>query len=299
MNIWNHLEEIRIDRPSFVAVGCFDGVHLAHQKILRHICSDPALIPTVITFSDIGQIKQSAHLMTEEEKIRLLGELGVKTVLSLDFQEIRDMTADHFVQNVLRRQCLAERVCCGYDFRFGKGGKADAKDLAEMGKICGFETDIIDKMIIDGETVSSTLIRSLIRDGKMEHVAKLLGRAFSIDETVRHGRQIGRKIGIPTMNQELPEGMIRPKQGVYCSRVQTKDRIYPGVTNIGMNPTVQGNHLTVETWIQDFDGNLYDRKVRVELLSYLREEVRFDSLEDLQKQILLDREQALRIYDRY
>lgn len=290
--------------PSFVAIGCFDGVHLAHRKILETVISgkQEGLKPAVFTF-DVNPDtagKGMPLLMTTEEKLRIFEALGIEMVFLLQFADVKDITAESFVADVLRRQCGAQKVCCGYNFHFGKGGRANAAVLRQLCRGHGMEVAVVEEMDFLEQPVSSTRIRKLIQAGEITEANTLLGRPFSFAFPVVHGRKLGRKLGFPTMNQRLPDNFIQPRNGVYSSETVVDGVAYGSVTNIGFKPTVGGETaISAETWIQDFSGDLYGRTITVALHQFLREERKFPSLEALQAQILEDQARAARLYQQY
>lgn len=289
------------ERPLFVAIGCFDGIHLAHQKILKTVIAgkEQGMIPAVFTFDvnpDCGG-KGMPILLPTEEKIRILEELGIEIVFMVNFADVKGISAQEFVKTTLYQQCGAKKVCCGYNFHFGKGGTANADVLRQLCAEEEIEVVVIEEMDILDQPISSTRIRKLIQEGKIEEANRLLGRPFSFIFPIIHGRKLGRKMGIPTMNQQIPTDFIQPKNGVYCSETILDGKSYCSVTNIGVKPTVGSDGVSAETWIQDFDGDLYGKSVRVLLHTFLREEKKFPSLDALREQILLDRSMAKQRYE--
>ena len=185
------------------------------------------------------------------------------------------MTPEEFVEQILVGVCNAKRVYCGFNFHFGKGGSGTAQQLRSLCISYGIVVEIIPQILVDGETVSSTRIRRLIGQGEMEEAEALLGHPFGYTLEVCHGRKLGRTIGVPTMNQHLPEGLVQPKFGVYASLISLEKRNYYGVTNVGVKPTVGSDCVVSATWIPCFHGDLYGKMVDVYLLKFLRPEGNF------------------------
>ena len=287
------------DGKSAVALGFFDGLHLGHMQVIKQALKQE-LTPVVFTFSDksvLPKFKEREDIITYDLKLELLEKAGVKYIFAPDFADVKDMTAQQFVQEILTRRLNAGFVSCGYDFRFAKGGTADADTLCEICKEQGIEVSVVPAVKSEGETVSSTLIRRLIKSGEMERANRLLGYQLTYSLEVIHGKKNGRKIGFPTINQNIPTGMTVPKQGVYKSRTRVGGTDYPSITNIGVKPTIdleEGERRTpsMETHIIGYSGGLYGEKVSVSLLSFMREERKFDGLKELSEQLEKDKKTA-------
>ncbi len=279
-----------------IAIGYFDGVHMAHQAVIAQTLQDaPALTPAVFTFRTEGRhgFKGAPMLTTDRQKLEILESMGVQMVFCPTLSQVKHLSPQEFVCKMLRDVCAAKHVACGFDFHFGKGGAADASQMQALCQDAGIATRVVPEVLMQGRPVSSTWIRELIRDGLIEQANQLLGRPFSFALGVRHGRKLGRTIGVPTMNQHLPPGLVQPKFGVYVSRVLLKNGTFSGITNIGVKPTVGSNHVVSETFLEDFSGDLYGQTVEVQLLTFLRPERKFPDLSALREQIALDRQAAL------
>ncbi len=291
------------DAPTAVALGCFDGLHIGHQKVIYRAVAghDLGLSPTVFTFSasPLSDLKGKGalRLMTNHEKLHLLEKIGIEQVYMPDFAQVRSVCAEDFVAKILDGMFHAQRVCCGFNFHFGAGGKAGSEELRRLCAARGIETIIVPEVDVDGLPVSSTRIRSLIAQGKVDEAAKLLGRRFGYTFPVEHGRQLGRELGMPTINQRIPEEFILPRFGVYASVVHVDDREYCGVTNIGVKPTVGSDHVLSETWILDYGGNLYGRAIPVELVGFIRPEKKFSSIDELRQTVYQNAETARRMVE--
>jgi riboflavin kinase/FMN adenylyltransferase len=287
--------------PSAVALGSFDGIHIGHQAVISGVAAGKAsgLMPTVFTFeeSPLAQLngKPAAELMTNEQKIKSMEALGIEQIYMLPFSMVMDLTAQEFVTEVLIKICRAKKVCCGFNFHFGHGGKADSITLQKLCATYDIEVRIVPAVVVGGEPVSSTRIRGLIAAGEVKKAAELLGRPFGFDFIVVRGRQLGRQLGAPTINQPFPQGFILPKFGVYASHVYVDGKQYYGVTNVGVKPTVGSDCTLAETWIPDFSGDLYDRKIQVDLLEFVRPEKKFHDLSELRAEIFRNKESAKNI----
>lgn len=297
MEIYDTLTPSKGD--SAVALGNFDGLHIGHRKVISSALdgAEKGLLPTVFTFAenplaDLGG-GAGGRLLTQEDKISLLESMGVEQLYILEFRSIKDLSAEEFVDRVLIGCLKAKRACCGFNFTFGRGGKADSAALAALCGARGVEVSVSSPVMVDGTPVSSTRIRGLLEAGRADDAARLLGSPFGYCMPVRQGRRLGHSLGTPTLNQELPQGFVQPKFGVYVTRVRMGEKSYVGVTNVGVKPTVGSDHPLSETWMPDYrGGELYGRDVRVELLHFLRPEHRFSTLEALREQILRDGAQA-------
>lgn len=280
--------------PCALALGTFDGVHLGHQAVIEAALrpgEGPCLEPAVFTFrrSPSGE----RLVMLGEDKARLLEEMGVKKMYSMDFGELKSMEAERFVQELLFARLNARRLCCGRDFRFGRGAAGDAALLERLCARAGAELAVLPPVEAEGEKISSTRIRRAVGAGDMEQARRLLGRPFGFTLEVIHGNHIGGPmLGTPTINQALPEELVFPRFGVYAAWCRVGEAEFYGVCNVGVKPTVGSDRVLAETWMPEFSGNVYGERVRVELLQFLRPEKKFSSLEELRAAIRHNGEQA-------
>lgn len=286
-----------------VALGNFDGVHIGHAALLKKTVETAAqkkLIPAVFTFrchTETVLAKRSIKsIITLEEKLALFEELGIKCVFLADFASMRDYTPEFFANSVLKKQACAAFAVCGYDFRFGIGGSGDANDLF---RLMDNNVEIIPPVTVRGNVVSSTRIRLAIENGNMDEVLEMLGRPFSFDLPVLHGKELGRTIGVPTINQDLPHGQVIPACGVYACTATVGSTEYRAVADIGSHPTVDDNkNVNCETHIIDFSGRIYGQKVKVSFYRKLRDESKYSSLDELSKRIKLDITETNDYFDR-
>lgn len=285
-----------------VALGFFDGVHRGHRRVIEkavNLAGD-RLVPAVFTFTmrESGPAKKqgAGEITTLEQKIRILRSMGIQEIYAPDFSDFCGLSGEAFVHRILKEEMHAAAVCCGQDFRFGKGAVCDSEDLKRICSEQGMECAVLDEVMDEGEAVSSTRVRQAIAAGEMEKTAGLLGRCYTLDFPVEHGKALGRKIQFPTINQPIPSAMILPRLGVYATMAEIEGRIYAGVTNIGVRPTVeQGMAPRAETYLIGFSGDLYGREIPVQFLSFLRPEQKFDSVDTLRSQISKDAAKAAEI----
>lgn len=277
------------------ALGYFDGVHTGHRALLQ-TCRELAQAQNcqcgTVTFLDhpdaLLQGRKPELINTPAQRQELLQQ-QTQQVLLLPFDEKMMHTPWQEFLNTLLEKYNAAGFVCGTDFRFGKGGEGTADKLHQFCQSHNLVFKAVPQQHIDGIRVSSTHIRSLLQQGKMEEAARFLGRGFAISGTVIRGQQLGRTLGFPTANLLYPEELVRVPFGVYACRVWIDGVAYKAVTNIGTRPTVSGTGITVESYILDHSGDLYDRRIGVELLKFLRPEQKFDSLQALKEQIALDK----------
>lgn len=285
-----------------VALGYFDGIHLGHQAVLDKAllyAKQEKLVPIIMLFDvhprKIIKGKTPPMLKSVGKKRELLIEKGF-TVVDINFRETMNYSPNEFIEKILIEGLNAKVVSCGFDYHYGKGGEGNAESLHEELERRGIKVIEEPPILLYGEKVSSTAIRSYIASGEIDKANAMLGRYFSYDFTVRKGDGLGRVLGFPTINQIFPEDHIVPKYGVYASKVYVDNEWYPAVTNVGIRPTVSAENMRSETCILDFSGNLYGKNVEVFLIKYLREEIKFSNLDALSEQIAKDIEKARIIY---
>ena len=290
--------------PSAIAIGVFDGVHSGHAEVLRQAASRAAqlggLRRVALTFdrhprSVVNPAEAPVLLTSVEERIQLLEALGIELVGVLPFDAVRDRAPDSFISDILVRTLGARLVTVGSDFRFGRGRAGDVASLRSAGADYGFEVDAVELVSADGSPVSSTTIRSLILDGDVRGAADLLGRRFQLAGIVVRGDQRGRTIGFPTANVLPDPAYAVPRRGVYAATVWIDDPEMghrDAVVNIGVRPTFGGDHEVVEAHLLDYDGDLYGRKIGIEMVERIRDEQTFDGIDALVAQIRRDEQVA-------
>lgn len=290
---------MEIREKTAAALGFFDGLHMGHKAVINKAVNAGARLGmpvSVLTFSGEPELpkfegRKDMCLMTYEDKEEILKECGVQYIAAYDFARIKGLAPEKFFKKMILGDMKAGYVVCGEDFRFGKGGAGDAELLGRLCENSGIEFEVVPAYKIDDVTVSSSYIRELIRGGNVEEATKMLGHAMSYTLTVHHGKTLGHAMGFPTINQRIPEYMVRPRYGVYASRVTIDGQVYHAMTDIGVKPTVVSDmRETMETHIIGYEGDLYGDKVKVELIKFIREEKRFDGLSALKEQLSADME---------
>lgn len=285
------------------ALGVFDGVHIGHQALLlacRHLASQNSCAAGIVTFAshpDATVTGQTPPLINSvEERQRMLLGHGMVNILVLPFDEtLMKMSWQDFLKALLHKG--AAGFVCGDDFRFGFRGEGTALSLAAFCRDQGLPWAIVPAQTMDGITVSSTHIRTLLEAGDMEQAVRFLGHPHILTGKVISGRGLGHTLGIPTANLALPAGVVCPKHGVYACKAIVDCREYLAVTNIGTRPTVGGHHTTVEPWLLDFAGNLYDKPLTLEFYAFLRPEQKFASLDALKAEIQKNAEKTRKFFE--
>lgn len=282
-----------------VALGQFETLHLGHRIVIDNAVKD-AEEPVVFTFKR-GTLKKGddRQLLSDEKRAELFARLGVKTLCEADFGSIRELTPEQFADRVLVEILGARRVCCGFDYRFGKNASGDAETLQKLCSERNIECIVAQPVVVDGVPVSTTEIRRLLDSADIKAANRMLGRQFSYCLKVIDGQHLGRTLGTPTINQVFPDGMLCPCFGVYASYTTVEGCRFPSVTNIGVRPTVGSDVPLSETWICGYKGDLYGQEIEISLLEYLRPERRFPSIDALKNAILADGKRAEEIFKRY
>lgn len=301
-----------------VALGKFDGLHRGHQVLINQInhYKSKGMLSVVFTFdyhpNSLFGDKEQNLIYTYEERRMIAERLGVDVLIEYPFtKETAAMEPADFVKNVLVDELGARFVVVGEDFRFGRKRMGDTVLLESMAPLLGYKADICRKICdtipadTDGNSeaqtreIGATLIRKMLASGDIETANKFLGRPFMIYGEVIHGRRIGRTIGMPTANIVTPSIKLLPPNGVYVSKTKVYNKVYPSVTNIGCNPTVADNgSRRVETYVYDFNDDLYGKDIEVMLYHYQRPEMKFDSIEALKNQMHQDGESAVEYFKR-
>ena len=280
-----------------IALGFFDGVHRGHGALLRKAAERAGELnaaPAVFTFDrspkEFVTGKPVLLINSNDDRRDIIRRVyGIQRVIFAPFdREMMTMPWEDFITELLVKQYGAVHLVAGHDYRFGHKNEGTVERLREKCRELGLGCDIIPKVELEGITVSSTYIRTLLEQGDVERAALFLGHPHCLSQTVRHGQRLGRTIGIPTVNLAVPAHVLTPERGVYITRAFLPDgRSCPGVTNVGTRPTVtEGDTVSVETYLLGFDGDLYGQTVRLEFHKRLRGEVKFPSLEALRQEIL-------------
>ena len=307
MQIFTTLDEIKLDSKTAVALGNFDGLHIGHRAIMQGAIDAAAqrgLKSLCFTFSNhpFNFILQRSDddpdavklICTEPEKIDLVEGMGFDILVNIPFDEnIMKMRAHTFFDGIIRDKLNAGFVSVGFNYTYGARAEGKPDMLIESCDKAGIGVSVHEAVMCEGKIVSSTLIREMISTGNMEYTAKYLGRPYAFNGEVSHGRHIGSKNGFPTINIPVPARQMLPPNGVYFSRIELGGRVYNSISNIGFNPTVSdGSRKTIETYIFDFDEDVYGTDVTVYFDHFSRGERKFRSREDLFDQIARDCEQA-------
>ena len=294
---------MRIDKKVF-ALGFFDGVHLGHQALLKECCRLAEQLDcqaAAVTFDrhpkSLFVDQPPVLISTAPERQQLLRRYGIGPVYQYPVtREVMSMPWRRFFEELLEYGAVG--FVCGDDFRFGHRGEGTAEKLKAACAALGMPCVIVSEQLLDGVRISSTYIRTQIESGDMETAVRFLGHPYTLRGKVVHGHQLGRTLGIPTANLLLPPELAVPKFGVYACRAIVDGKSYAAVTNVGTRPTVNGEGVTVEPWILDFEGDLYDREIALEFYRFLRPEMKFPDLTALQAEIRKNAEETRRYFEK-
>jgi len=288
---------------SVVTIGTFDGVHIGHQKIIERlvkIAKNESLQAVVLTFFPHPRmvIQKDANIKlinTIDEKSKLLEKLGVNNLVIKEFTlEFSRLTALEFVRDILVNKLQVKHIIIGYDHHFGRNRTANINDLKEFGEVYDFEITEISAQDIAKVTVSSTKIRNALLNGDVKEANAFLGYHFMLTGKVVKGKSLGKQIGFPTANLHIQENYkLIPKNGSYIIKSDIEEETVFGMMNIGNNPTVNGEEQSIEVHFFDFDQDIYDKKIEVQLLDRLRNEQKFNSIASLKAQLFIDKKQSL------
>ncbi|WP_258099016.1 bifunctional riboflavin kinase/FAD synthetase [Marinoscillum pacificum] len=306
MQLVEDLKDFEAPNYSVVTSGTFDGVHFGHQKILKkiiQIAKEKGGKSVVLTFwphprfvlkPDSNDLKL---LTTFEEKAQLLDQIGIDYLVKIPFtREFSELSSDEFIRQILVNKLNTQKLVIGYDHRFGKNREGGFDYLMEHSQDYGFEIEEIHRQDIEHVGVSSTKIREALANGNIHIANEFLEREYSITGFVKDGDRIGRSIGFPTANLDIPETYkLIPADGAYAVRVEVDGKNYQGMLNIGQRPTVSGQERRIEVNIFDFNEDIYNHRVKVAFVRLLRKEQKFSSIEELKDQLNKDRLQAIDI----
>ncbi len=278
--------------PLVLAIGNFDGVHLGHKQLIKGAVSIAAdfrkkgkkVASGVFCFeispADLLSDSPPPHITSLEEKLKIFASLGAEYGVICDFSRVKDVEAEDFIK-ILKEKCSCHSIICGFNFRFGKMGKG-TPEMLKKSEFFGEDAFVFDAITDGGSPISSSRIRKDIAGGDIESANRLLGRPFTIAGKVIHGKALGRSLGMPTVNQSFVEKSLIPKSGIYISSVKIGEKSFAAVTNIGKRPTFEDSDIiNCETHIIDFDGDLYDEEISVQLHKRIRDEKKFASSEEL------------------
>lgn len=303
MEIITGTTEFKIERETAVAIGKFDGVHIGHRKLLEEILEQKqnGLAACVFTFDPPPAVlfgdSDGKELTTGEEKRLLFESMGVDILIEFPLSfETAAILPEDFAKEILAEKMNARLIVAGTDLSFGAKGAGNAQLLRKLGSELGFEIKTIEKVCLQDTEVNSTYIRELLKQGAMEQVKDFLGMPYTIRGTVVHGNRIGRTLGFPTVNLLPEEKKLLPPCGVYLAKVAYDGKLYRAISNIGYKPTVTDERiLGLESYLYDFDEEIYGEKIEVSLYEFMRNEQRFGSLEELKEQLKRDLKAGLDI----
>ena len=289
-------ETVRSQEETSVALGYFDGVHSGHKAVISEAvryAKENGLLSCVFTLQQSPRKilfgEAPGGIITLDEKLSLFEKLGVERVYLIDFRTIRNITAEDFVRDILIGRFNAKHAGCGFNYHFGSGALGNGKVLGELCREYGITETTQPQLCFQSLPISSTRIRQSIADGDIPSANEMLGRTYGFCLAVVHGRHLGRSLGFPTLNQEFPQGLVKPRFGVYSSVVTVDGRKYIGVSDIGVKPTVGSDTVMIETWMPHYNGReLYGEKIDVRLHRFIRDEKKFDSLDELKNAVLSD-----------
>lgn len=291
-------------------IGFFDGVHKGHQFLIHQVVEEAKRLGGVsvcVTFANhprsvVEQMKghqlSMQLLTTQDEKVMMLKRMGIQEVSLLEFTpEIAMMSAYDFMSEVLKGQMAVDVLVIGYDHRFGHNRSEGFDDYVRYGKEIGIRIVQAQAYEENHITVSSSLIRETLLQGRVADSRKLLGYDYFVEGVVVNGFKVGRRIGYPTANVEVAPEKLIPCDGVYAVRVELESRMFGGMLNIGWRPTFSGNKRTIEVNLFDFDGNIYSEQITIHFVDFLRQEQKFDSPEALIQQLAIDEQKAREVLD--
>jgi len=305
MQVETELAELSPKKDMLLTIGVFDGVHLGHKYLISQLMEQAQqqnLLSGVVTFRQhprevLSPRTKLPFLTNLTEKVNLLKDEGIDAIVTLSFtRELAGLTADQFVA-LLKKYLRMRGLIIGPDFALGRRREGNADTLSKLGRDMNFVVTVIPPMTVNGEVVSSTAIRNALAEGNMKRVTNLIGHSFSLQGRVTTGVGRGSGLGFPTTNLEVDPKQALPADGVYATWAHFDDQAYQSVTNIGQQPTFGGNGRTVETYILNYNGNLYGCELKIDVVARLRDEKRFDTVEDLKKQIAEDVKQGIAILD--
>lgn len=302
MEIIRDLKEVQnCSEGRCIALGTFDGVHLGHQSVLKNSvikAKELGLKSAIFTFSvhPLSRVvprKPPPLLNTMEEKAILLEQSGVEELYLLDFTpDLASLSPRSFVEEYLVNKLNAKEIVVGFNYTFARARQGTVELLESLGLDYNFGVEIVKPFYLDGDVVSSTRIRRLINEGKIEAANNFLGYSYFLQGEVVHGYKRGREIGFPTANVDFEPQKVVPATGVYAVTVELEGQLFPGVTNIGYRPTFKGQNLSLEVHILDFSADIYGKVIKVNFLKEIRRERPFDNIDQLIEQISLDVQSA-------
>lgn len=306
MNIYSSIHDFSTSKKTVFTLGTFDGVHVGHIKIIERLLnasSDDEQSLVLTFFPHPRMVLQEESdiklLNTIEERTKLLEKAGLQNLIIHPFdQAFSRLSAEEFVKNILVDIFNIKKIIIGHDHRFGRNRTANIDDLILYGKEFGFEVEQISAQEIDEVSISSTKIRNALNEGKITLANEYLGYNYLFSGTVIHGKKLGRTIGFPTANLKIEESYkLIPAIGVYAVKCTVGTKTVNGMLNIGTNPTVDGQNTSIEVHLFDFQEDLYDKKITVELIKRIRDEQKFASVDELKQQLHKDKVFAEQLFE--
>jgi riboflavin kinase/FMN adenylyltransferase len=305
MQIYRHIDDLNLShRDSVVTLGNFDGIHLGHQALIRNAVQDArrrGLVSVVLTFEPhplrvLAPARAPKMLLAHKDKMQIMQSLGVDCIVIQQFDlSFAAIPAEEFVQRVLLNRLKARKIWIGKDLRFGKGRAGDINTLKRWGVQSGFEVGIVEPIMVKDERVSSSRIRQFISDGRVDEVEPMLGRYHFVSGRVVAGHHRGRELGFPTANISTKTETI-PQDGIYATLFHIGERRLLSVSSVGLNPTFDEGVRTIESFILDFEDQIYGEAVKLSFIKRIREERKFPSVEELSEQIRHDVSSAEAIF---
>ncbi len=310
MNVYRSIDDVPYQKNTLITLGTFDGIHHGHRAIIHQLTEEAReqrARSVLITYyphpqSVVTTRRSFLGLLTPvEEKVDILGSMDLDVVLIFPFTpQLAQTEPEDFIRNVLVKKIGVQKFVIGYNHAFGKGRRGGGDLLRRMGRQIGFSVDIVPPVEVDGETVSSTRIRKLLKEGHVRLANRLLGWHYSVRGIVKKGENVGKKLGFPTANIDvLGDKKLIPGDGVYAVFAQVDENKLAGMANLGCRPTMSGTHRAVEVHIHDFEGDLYGKQIRIEFIERLRDEKQFDSTDALASQIAMDQKKSMELLSKY
>lgn len=296
MKIISNTLDFELHRETAVALGKFDGIHIGHRKLLKEILEKKkdGLAACVLTFDPSPAaffgFSDGKEITTKEEKRRYFSQMGIDVLVEFPLTgETAAMPAELFVEEILVKRMKTKWIAAGLDVSFGNKGAGNEALLRKLSETLGFGVTTIEKLKLQETEVSSSYVRGLIEGGNLEYAKVLLGKPYSVLGTVEHGQKLGRTLGMPTVNLLPEEKKLLPPNGVYYSQVMVQGKIYDAISNVGYKPTVsKERRMGIESYLYDFDREIYGEEIEVFLYAYKRSEMRFESVEALREQMKKD-----------
>jgi riboflavin kinase/FMN adenylyltransferase len=310
MNVYRSIDDVPYQKNTLITLGTFDGIHRGHRAIIHQLTEEAReqkARSVLITYYPHPQSVVTSRsdflglLTPAEEKVDILGSMGLDVVLIFPFTpQLAQTEPEDFIRDVLVKKIGVQKFVIGYNHAFGKGRRGGGDLLSRMGRQLGFSVDIIPPVVVDGENVSSTRIRKLLKAGQVRLANRLLGWHYNVRGIVKKGENVGQKLGFPTANIDvLGDKKLIPGDGVYAVFAQVEKNRLAGMANLGYRPTMTGTQHAVEVHIHDFQGDLYGKQIRIEFIERLRDEKQFDSTDALASQIAMDQKKSMELLSKY